>query len=153
MLPCKPPPIKRLSDFRLESARPEISMPLTTGSASRSPSAAAENEKASADSSKSAERRSVLLAAVQQNGNALLLAPSELRNDPALVAAAVAQNGYALQYASAALQNDANLVAKAMEQIAGNVKLTACLMVRLTTAHSGASPSLHPAPSDAQTAR
>ena len=39
-----------------------------------------------------------------------------------------------------------------MEQIAGNVKLTACLMVRLTTAHSGASPSLHPAPSAAQTA-
>ena len=91
-LPCNPPPLKRLSDFRLESAR--LNFYVTTGSASKALPLQLKTRKQvrTVANLQSVVRAFCRSAAKWQRP---LLAPSELRNDPALVAAAVAQNGYA----------------------------------------------------------
>jgi len=57
-----------------------------------------------------------VLAAVAQNGNALLSASVALRNDREVVLAAVAQNGLVLRWAPEALKNDRAFVLAAVAQ-------------------------------------
>ena len=60
--------------------------------------------------------RDVVLAAVQQDGDALQHASEELRADREVVLAAVKQHGYALRFASDKLQADEEVVLAAVEQ-------------------------------------
>ena len=60
--------------------------------------------------------REVVLAAVQQDGRALKHASAELRHDREVVLAAVQQHGYVLEHASANLQEDRELVLAAVQQ-------------------------------------
>ena len=56
------------------------------------------------------ECRDFVLAAVQQEPNALQYASAELQADRAVVLAAVRRDGYALEYASAELQRDSTVL-------------------------------------------
>ena len=60
--------------------------------------------------------REVVLAAVQQNGDALYYASTELQADREIVLAAVQQYGDALKHASAELRADRNFVLAAVQQ-------------------------------------
>ena len=60
--------------------------------------------------------RGVVMAAVKQGGDALQWASDELKNDRGVVMAAVKQDGGALQFASNELQNDRGVVMAAVEQ-------------------------------------
>ena len=55
-------------------------------------------------------------AAVKENGDALLYASEELKNDPQFVLDAVKQNGYALQYVSEEFKNNPKIVLEAVKQ-------------------------------------
>ena len=63
-----------------------------------------------------ATSREVVLAAVAQNGEALLYASDELKADREVVLAAVAQHGHALRHASAELKADRGVVLAAVAQ-------------------------------------
>ena len=81
--------------------------------------AAMSNAKARGGSVQMATRdsdREVVLAAVQQNGDALYYASTELQADREIVLAAVQQYGDALKHASAELRADRNFVLAAVQQ-------------------------------------
>lgn len=50
------------------------------------------------------------MTAVKQNGEALIFASDELKNDKEVVMAAVKQNGEALKYASRRLKGDEDVI-------------------------------------------
>jgi hypothetical protein len=54
--------------------------------------------------------KELVLAAVAQNGYALLYTSVELKNDKEVVLAAVAQHGRALRHASVELKNDKEVI-------------------------------------------
>ena len=64
------------------------------------------------------KERSVVLAAVASDWNALKFASEELKADRVIVLAAVAQYGDALQHASAELKNDKHIVLAAVSSSA-----------------------------------
>jgi hypothetical protein len=74
-----------------------------------------------------------VLAAVAQNGGALLWASAELQGDREIVLAAVAQNGHALQYAAAELKGDPPL--RKLRSI--NPQLSAVVLVVELRLHLG----------------
>merc|ERR1711935_230524 len=66
-----------------------------------------------------ADREVVLAALVQQDGDALCYVPAELKADREFVLAVVQQDGYALEYASAELKADHEVVLAAVQQDEG----------------------------------
>jgi len=69
--------------------------------------------------------REVVLAAVQQEGDALFYAAEELKKDLELVLAAVQQDGSALKYAAEGLKKDREVVLAAVQQDGGALQYAA----------------------------
>jgi len=77
------------------------------------------NEEVTTANTSSAEEidKEVVLAAVKENGYALLYASEGMKNDKEVVLAAVKQNGNALQYASEGMKNVKEVVLAAVNKM------------------------------------